>query len=116
MDKVLIEYSRNPGSNASIAWGLKVKSRFWTDDIPWPSRVAMIMHVFIHPDIHFGSLVQCPDGVEIWHNSAGIPAVPFKEPLPAYSPEHTTYYFWFVRNNAMNAMETIDREPCICIE
>jgi hypothetical protein len=33
---------------------------------------------------HFGSLVQCPD--EIWHNSAGIPAVPFKEPLPAYSP------------------------------
>jgi hypothetical protein len=31
-----------------------------------------------------GSLVQCPD--EIWHNSAAIPAVPFKEPLPAYSP------------------------------
>jgi hypothetical protein len=38
---------------------------------------------------HFGSLVQCPD--EIGHNSAGIPAVPFKEPLPAYSPpEHVT--------------------------
>jgi hypothetical protein len=30
------------------------------------------------------SLVHCPD--EIRHNSAGIPAVPFKEPLPAYSP------------------------------
>jgi hypothetical protein len=30
-------------------------------------------------------------------DTAGIPAVPFKEPLPAYSPEHTTaigqYYF-----------------------
>jgi hypothetical protein len=33
---------------------------------------------------HFSSLIQCPD--EIWHNSTGIPAVPFKEPLPAYSP------------------------------
>jgi hypothetical protein len=26
------------------------------------------------------------------------------------------YYFWFERSNAMNAMETIDGEPCICIE
>jgi hypothetical protein len=33
---------------------------------------------------YFGSLVQCPD--EIWHNLASILAVPFKEPLPAYSP------------------------------
>jgi hypothetical protein len=35
-------------------------------------------------------------------------------------PEHTTvigqYYFRFERNNAMNAMEAIDGEPCICIE
>jgi hypothetical protein len=47
-------------------------------------------------------------------------AVPFKEPLPANSPAHKTvigqYYFRFERNNAMNAMETIDREPCICIK
>jgi hypothetical protein len=39
-------------------------------------------------------------------------AVPFKEPLPAYSRA----YFRFQRNNAMNAMETIDGEPCICIQ
>jgi hypothetical protein len=57
------------------------------------------------------SLINCPD--EIRHNSAGIPAVPFKEPLPAYSPRAD---FRFQRNNAMNAMETIDGEPCICIE
>jgi hypothetical protein len=43
-------------------------------------------------------------------------------PFPSKSrfPEHTTvtgqYYFRFERNNAMNAMETIDGEPCICIE
>jgi hypothetical protein len=36
-----------------------------------------------------------------------IPAVPFKEPLPAYSRA----YFRFQRNNAMSAMETIDGEP-----
>jgi hypothetical protein len=50
----------------------------------------------------------------------GIPAVPFNEPLPVYSPEYTTvigqYYFQFERNNAINAMETIDGEPCISIE
>jgi hypothetical protein len=46
-----------------------------------------------------------------------MPAVPFKELLPAYSPEHATvigqYYFQFERDNAMNAMETIDGVPCI---
>jgi hypothetical protein len=31
-------------------------------------------------------LIHYPD--EIRHNSAGIPAVPFKEPLPAYSPNN----------------------------
>jgi hypothetical protein len=38
-----------------------------------------------------------------------IPAVPFKlkEPLPTYSPEHTTYYFRFEGKNAMNAINTI---------
>jgi hypothetical protein len=45
-------------------------------------------------------------------------------PFPSMSrlppiPEHTTvigqYYFRFERNNAMNSMETIDGEPCICI-
>jgi hypothetical protein len=38
--------------------------------------------------------------------------VPFKEPLPANSQSVLS----FQRNNAMNAMETIDGEPCICIE
>jgi hypothetical protein len=52
---------------------------------------------------HFGSLVQYPD-------ESGYPAVPFKEPLPAYSPSTQLssgsgqYYFRFERNNAMNAM------------
>jgi hypothetical protein len=59
---------------------------------------------------HSVSLIHCPD--EIRHNSAGIPAVPFKEPLLAYSRA----YFRFQRNNAMNAMEAIDRDPCICME
>jgi hypothetical protein len=58
----------------------------------------------------------CLPFIILTHNSAGIPAVLFKEPLPAYSPAHTMYYFQFERNNAMNAMETIDGEPCICIE
>jgi hypothetical protein len=39
-------------------------------------------------------------------------------PIP--DPEHATvigqYYFRFERNNAMNAMKTIDGGPCICIE
>jgi hypothetical protein len=37
-------------------------------------------------------------------------------PFPPIPHEHTTYYFQFERNNTMNAMETIDRDPCICIE
>jgi hypothetical protein len=38
---------------------------------------------FVCVVLHSVSLIHCPD--EIRHNSAGIPAVPFKEPLPAYS-------------------------------
>jgi hypothetical protein len=44
--------------------------------------------ILTHRPFSLGSLVQCPD--EIRHNSAGIPAVPFNEPHPAYSPEHAT--------------------------
>jgi hypothetical protein len=76
-------------------------------------QMSMFM-CFIILTLSFGSLVQCPD--EIRHNSVGVPAVPFKEPLPAYAPSTQQYYFRFERNNAMNAMEIIDGEPCICIE
>jgi hypothetical protein len=50
---------------------------------PWSDRSSPHILTLISGHFHFDSLVQCPD--EIRHNSAGIPAVPFKEPLPAYA-------------------------------
>jgi hypothetical protein len=37
-------------------------------------------------------------------------------PSKSHFPPIPRVYFRFQRNNAMNAMETIDGEPCICIE
>jgi hypothetical protein len=62
---------------------------------------------------HFGSLVQCPD--EIWHNSAGIPAVPFKEPLPAYSRAHNCkalWVFWCWTSNRGQSWRKAICSPC----
>jgi hypothetical protein len=38
------------------------------------------------------------DVLSMYYNSAGIPAIPFKEPLPTYSRA----YFRFQRSNAIN--------------
>jgi hypothetical protein len=66
-----------------------------------------------HPDTRLASFIALMKSDTIQVVLFSIPAVPFKEPLSANSPRA---YFRFERNNAMNAMETIDREPCICIE
>jgi hypothetical protein len=72
------------------------------------------MTILLSGHFHFSSFIQCPD--EIWHNSAHS----LQRAASRLFPEHTTvigqYYFWFECNNAMNAMETIDGEPCICID
>jgi hypothetical protein len=70
-----------------------------------------------HPDnqanfTQFASFIALTKSDTIQRVLFSIPAIPFKEPLPAYSRA----YFRFERNNAMNAMETIDGESCICIE
>jgi hypothetical protein len=55
---------------------------------------------------HSVSLIHCPDEIRqfSWYSFPSKSRFP---PIPRA-------YFRFQRNNAMNAMETIDGEPCIC--
>jgi hypothetical protein len=80
----------------------------------------MIIYATMHPDTQ--AIFTSVASFNALTKSDTIPRQPGSSLQRAASnlfPKHTTvigqYYFRFEHNNDMNAMETIDGEPCICV-